>query len=300
MLTRHDVQCSIINCMKLCLLLIMAIKDNHINGGLVNIQSTGNKTLEIKELINDNKLDIFVVTETWIDENETAKIAEMTPETHSFVYKPRVGQVRGGGVGLFISNMFTHVRKTSYNNYTMFEHLIISFKHLSQNFLIVIIYRPPTNLNEKVDTFLDEFESLLEQLDMISQNVFFMGDFNFWMNVPQDRHACLFKELLNSHQLMNHVGPVTSRTNHTLDLIITEESNNLVSEISVEERNTISPVHRLITFQILVPKSKVTKLISFRNKSEFSPSEFLVETVTKFENNARCCVGEQARCLDIS
>ena len=283
----------------------MAVNDNHINVGLVNIQSTGNKTLEIKELINDNKLDIFVVTETWIDENETAKITEMTPETHLFVHKPRVGKERGGGVGLFISNMFTHVRKTTYDNYTMFEYLTISFKHLGQNFLIVIIYRPPTNLIEKVNTFLDEFESLLEQLDMISHNIFFMGDFNFWMNIPHDRYACLFKELLNNHQLVNHVWPVTSRTNHTLDLIITDESNNLISGISVEERNTISPVHKLITFQILVPKSRITKRISFRNNSEFSPSEFLVETVDRFGNNAQdscphevqLCVSDCADCL---
>ena len=34
--------------------------------GFINIQSVGNKTLEIKELINDNKFDILALAETWL------------------------------------------------------------------------------------------------------------------------------------------------------------------------------------------------------------------------------------------
>ena len=34
-----------------------------INCALVNIQSVGNKTCEIRDYINDNKLDVLVLTE---------------------------------------------------------------------------------------------------------------------------------------------------------------------------------------------------------------------------------------------
>ena len=33
---------------------------------LVNIQSVDNKTCEIRDYINDNKLDILMLTETWL------------------------------------------------------------------------------------------------------------------------------------------------------------------------------------------------------------------------------------------
>ena len=43
------------------------------NCALVNIQSVGNKTFEIREDIMDNKLDILMLTETWLNVHDTAK-----------------------------------------------------------------------------------------------------------------------------------------------------------------------------------------------------------------------------------
>ena len=66
-----------------------------INCDLVNIQSVGNKTYEIRDYINDNKLDVLVLTETWLNNSDSAKIKEMTPDTHKFLHVPR-GTGRGG------------------------------------------------------------------------------------------------------------------------------------------------------------------------------------------------------------
>ena len=49
---------------------------------LVNIQSVGNKTCEIRDYINDNKLDILMLTEIWLNNYDTAKIREMTSDTY--------------------------------------------------------------------------------------------------------------------------------------------------------------------------------------------------------------------------
>ena len=75
----------------------------YIKVGLVNIQSVGNKTLEIRDLINDEKFDILAVTETWLNEYDTAMINEMTPSTHTFLHIPR-NDKRGSGVGIFLRN----------------------------------------------------------------------------------------------------------------------------------------------------------------------------------------------------
>ena len=69
---------------------------------LINIQSVGNKTNTIRSTINDQDLDIYMLTETWLSNNisESSKIKEMTPNTHVFKHVPRENR-NGGGVGFF-------------------------------------------------------------------------------------------------------------------------------------------------------------------------------------------------------
>ena len=71
----------------------------------MNIQSVGNKTCEIRDYINDNKLDILMLAETWLNNYDSAKIREMTPDMHTLLHVSR-GDRRGGGVGIFISKSF--------------------------------------------------------------------------------------------------------------------------------------------------------------------------------------------------
>ena len=44
----------------------MAVDEVAYYTGLVNIQSVGNKTINIRNLINEAKFDIFISTETWL------------------------------------------------------------------------------------------------------------------------------------------------------------------------------------------------------------------------------------------
>ena len=87
----------------------MDSKDN-IRCGLINIQSVSNKTIEIRELITDYKLDICVLTETWLQGNlsDASKIKEMTPDTHVFYNAPRKDK-RGGGVGVVMTRIFSRI-----------------------------------------------------------------------------------------------------------------------------------------------------------------------------------------------
>ena len=77
--------------------LIMAV-DEVLHCGLVNIQSVGNKTINIRNLINEAKFDIFILTETWLwgDVSDSSKIKEMTQKTHTFYHFPRVEKTEVG------------------------------------------------------------------------------------------------------------------------------------------------------------------------------------------------------------
>ena len=74
---------------------------NKFNCSLINIQSVGNKTNKIRNLINDQDLDICMLTETWLkkDLGDSSKINEMTPKLFNFYHVPRENK-NGGGVGI--------------------------------------------------------------------------------------------------------------------------------------------------------------------------------------------------------
>ena len=113
-----------------------------IKGGLLNVQSVGNKTLEIRELINDESLDILMVTETWLNEYDTAKINEMTPLTHTFVHIPRKDK-KGGGVGIFLRKSFKKVRLHKLEILNSFENMKVGCEIAGRKCMFIVVYRPP-------------------------------------------------------------------------------------------------------------------------------------------------------------
>ena len=102
----------------------------YLNCAFVNIQSVGNKTIQIREMLNEQSLDGLAISETWLSEYDSSRIIEMTPATHTFLHSPREGR-RGGGVGIFLSNTFVHVRLLAPIKVSSFEYIQVSFKHQS-------------------------------------------------------------------------------------------------------------------------------------------------------------------------
>ena len=81
---------------------------NRLLCNLINIQSVGNKTNVIKNLIYDHNIDICMLTETWLSNNKVSdcsKINEMTPKSHNFYHVPRENK-SGGGVGIFVKKAY--------------------------------------------------------------------------------------------------------------------------------------------------------------------------------------------------
>ena len=111
--------------------------------GLLNVQSTGNKTFEIRDLINDSNMDVLVITETWMTVMDNAKIREMTPVTHKFLHNPRKTG-RGGGVGIFLNESFKKINCDVSFIGNNFEHLKVTCELQGRKFIFVVVYRPPS------------------------------------------------------------------------------------------------------------------------------------------------------------
>ena len=125
----------------------------------------------------------------------------MTPSTHTFLHTPQKGR-SGGGVDIFVSNTYSYLKNIRSITVSSFEYMEMNFKCNNQWVSFVVVYRPPSS---NVSVFLEEFGSLLDLIDMVSLQVFIVGDFNIWMDVLDNRDTIKFSELLDSYQLLNNV-----------------------------------------------------------------------------------------------
>lgn len=262
--------------------------------GVLNIQSVRNKTFDIRELIKDENLDIFALTETWLSEYEYAVINEMTPVTHSFLHVPRLNR-QGGGVGIFVSNSFKKIRKVVTEECESFELLRVDCEINTNKMTILVIYRPP---GLSVRQFIDELRDYLDTVDMVSATALICGDFNIRVNNPAERYVTEFIDTMKSFNLINLVDKPTSIGGNIIDLVFSDGDLKLINNLQVEESCSLSPVHKLITFYTpIVRVQKHRKNIKFRSKRNFEP-EALIDTILNELTTTRsglCVHGHQRK-----
>ena len=259
----------------------------HLKCGLINIQSVGNKTIKIRNLINELEFDLFLLTETWLQGNisDSSRIKEMTPRTHNFYHIPRKGRI-GGGVGVFVSKTFSRVTVKNNIVFETFEYMDLELIRNNKVLEIIIIYRPPDTNKKK---FIEEFSTLLEMVNDVMKTTI-CGDFNLWMDDNNDTEAKEFMEVMDMYNLTNSVLAPTSIGGHTLDLVIHCSDSNLISNVEVEPDFEISKTHNLVTFSVDINKSRVLrKWITYRDKENFDVVNFIDEGILEMvDTNMQC------------
>ena len=115
--------------------------------------------------------------------------------------------------------------------------------------------------------FLDEFSSLLAILTVSSSHLLLTGDFNIHVDVADDREAVSFLNILDLHDLKQHVDGPTHTGKHTLDLLISRRYNNFVSSLSIQGGlpSDHLAIKCLINISRPVPSSKCVKTRRIRN-----------------------------------
>ena len=251
----------------------MDSSNKRIKCALLNAQSVRNKTTELRELIWEQGIDVFAITETWLSATDNLKINELLPNTHKLFHTPRnFGQ--GGGVGIVLSKAFTSVRYRVIGTFVSFEYLALEFKANNVQFLFVVVYRPP-QLSKA--TFLEEFSVLLDCFENEKCHVYICGDFNLWLEDYRDTNVKKFLDLMNNMNFVNKVNVFTSRSGHILDAVFCYTGDNNFMNLIVDPDFSISFYHKLIMFEIkfLLPSKLKTKII-FRNK-RFLNSSVLID-----------------------
>ena len=218
----------------------------HLKSATLNVHSIRNKVDIIIEHFKDLDLDILCITETWLSTNDTPIIASLNNDIHHFVHLPRAGTNYGGGIGILYNN---NIKMTNNKDLEQLhsEAFSCTFHPIySHSFTFITIYRPP---HHSIPKFIVELNNLLNTTNM---HTTILGDFN----IPISNNAH-FSKLLNntieSHNCIQHVNKPTHSTGNILDLIITQDTNTSITDITV---NRLITDHHIVTFSIHSPKHK--------------------------------------------
>ena len=194
----------------------------------LNAQSIANKSALFVNYINECKADLCAITETWLSDNDSAVCHEITPPSYKLFHCPRSDR-RGGGTALLFGDNINvcKLESGSRNSFEFSEYLVCTG---SSRIRFVIIYRLPYSTNHPVtvNSFIDEFSEYLESVILSNDLLCLTGNFNIHVDDHNDPAACRFLDLLESMSLTQHVVEPTHEHGHTLDLVITQESDNLI------------------------------------------------------------------------
>ena len=110
------------------------------------------------------------------------------------------------------------------------------------------------------------------------------GDFNFHVDVSDNRNALTFLEILDLYNLVQHVRGPTHKDGHTLDLVITRRNCKLVSPPKVDTR-TLPSDHSAIRCNVDISRpGPSTKRIRSRRIRNINALEFRKDIRSSLES----------------
>ena len=230
---------------------------------LLNIRSLRNKTADFVDYVCETKVDLFAITETWLCPNDDAIRNESCPVGYVLADHSRTGR-RGGGTALVYRNSLT-VKKIDAGEKTSFEFSEWTVQSASHNLRIIVIYRPPYSDVHKVpmSTFFAEFADYVETILLSKEELLILGDFNIHIDVAGDSDANKLSDFFESVGLQQHVEQHTQAQGHTLDLVISRRSDNIIEDLPRVDRFLSDHGTVLFSLKSIKP-SLLEKTISYR------------------------------------
>jgi len=154
--------------------------------GNVNTRSYRHKQHNICMTIEDLKLDVLCISETWFNQTENYPVPENYPKYHIHRQDRRT---HGGGVATIVKNCFKVNRLSISESDWKFPHSLEFLCRSIQltffkSIILCVIYR--TNY---INNDLSNLEILFELLHPKNKNLYIVGDFN--VNFYGSDKACM-------------------------------------------------------------------------------------------------------------
>ena len=103
-------------------------------------------------------------------------------------------------------------------------------------FALCAVYRPPPSQKNglKFDTFMQEFSTLIESTASSECSTILVGDFNIHVDDVHNRESKVFLDMLEDAGLEQHVTSPTHEAGHILDIVLSDKTSNLVTNVDLK------------------------------------------------------------------
>jgi hypothetical protein len=239
--------------------------------GHLNVRSLKNKIDQIRLMLQDQPLDVFAVSETWLNTNISD--SEVAIPNYKLYRKDRA--TRGGGVALYVNSLIDHELCTDHTGVSNTEVIWVKISPKYHKALhVAAVYRPPSADETYFEHLLDNFEKVMTG----DKDVVILGDFNFDFVLNEglsSNPAHYIEELLNCTQLVHEPTRVTANSSTTIDLIYSSIADK--HKYTGVIKCTLSD-HYLIYTTLEFGKSKEKaphKVVNTRSYTKFNTFDYL-------------------------
>ena len=228
---------------------------------LLNPWSVVNKATTLHDFILEYDLDILALTETWLSGTvcDGPVLQEMLPNGYNYIHTPR--KSRGGGIALVYRDVIPVKKSVASWSWSTFE-ILESTISMTSHIKLSIVYRPERS-RAQCDgaTFINEFNEYLSAAVSSPGHLLLLGDFNYHVDDSNDCRANEFLRMVTSFGLCQSVFGATHRSGHTLDIVLTEENQQIISPCKPLDCGF--PDHFPVFFDVLIakplrPKKEIT------------------------------------------
>ena len=237
---------------------------------LINPRSCSNKSAVMKQFINDLDLDVCAVTETWLKEGDEIGRVALRPEGYEILSSPHPMRL-GGGIAI-IHKEDLKITKSHEYKFGTCECTDFKVSFGLSSYTLGVFYRPD---DHPFLAFLNDMVDYMENNIANRAEFPLLGDFNIHVNKLHDEKAVTFHDFLSSFGLQNHILFPMHKSQNTLDLVITHENVNIVSNfVQVEMMSD----HFTVLFDLHIPsRPKQEKIIRFRQVRDIDVSKFATD-----------------------
>ena len=177
-------------------MIILKQLERNITISVFNAQSIRNKEALILDHLLQHKVDLAVVTETWLTDTDRDKVWLQSSDVNKDIYSlsSSIRTCKRGGVGL-IHWKNTDVKLTEEKETKTFQVAKWRVTVDKTTIHLIGVYQPPDTSNTE---FLEEFTEWLTRVVANETNLIITGDFNHKMGNINDDDAENLLETMNA------------------------------------------------------------------------------------------------------
>lgn len=222
-----------------------------------NIQSINAKIDELRIFVEKLKkinyeFSAICVQESWLAEKDDTSQIQL--EGYQCIPQGKSCSSKGGLI-IYLSNTFEYTHKLKLTKYKTWEGQVINVngKHLSKPINIGNIYRPPKDILENYNEFINEFSPILNILESNNTDAIVTGDFNIDLLKINKKHVFSdYFDMLTSHSFYPKITLPTRLSNKHGTLIdnffckLTETTLDTTSGILINKFSDHQPYFTIL------------------------------------------------------